>query len=153
MAAAVAYMDNIMSTGTPEEALALKTKFGMQDVANDDFGWAIQWPLNTWQSLQATSFAQEGTSTFFQFCDVIETNADGTQNTNAQGVGMPQALENWARVFKAWGPDQSCPGGSCYDTANPNQPKYMDTSVSDTYMRAWMWLLCTELGWFQGKNA
>ncbi|KAG8950857.1 hypothetical protein FRC04_007089 [Tulasnella sp. 424] len=149
LAAAVAYMDNIMSTGTQEDALALKTKFGMQEVANDDFAYALQWPINTWQELQAYSFAKDGTSTFQQFCDVIETNADGTQNTNAQGVGMPQALENWARVFKAWGPDQNCPGGFCYDTTDPTQDKFMDTSVSDTYGRAWMWMVCTEFGWFQ----
>ncbi|KIO21847.1 hypothetical protein M407DRAFT_123211 [Tulasnella calospora MUT 4182] len=151
MAAAVSYMDNIMATGTPDEVTALKTKFGMESVANDDFGAAIQYPINTWQDMQAYDFAQQGTSLFYQFCDAIETNADGTQSTNPQGVGMPLALDNWAEVFKAVGPDASCPGtgGSCYSTEDPNSPSYTDTSVSDTYARAWVWLLCTELGWFQ----
>lgn len=152
LAAAVNYMDNIMTTGTPEAVTAMKAKFGLESLANDDFAAVLQYPINTWQDLQAYDFYVEGTSLFYQFCDAIETNADGTQNLSPQGVGMPQAFENWATVLKALGPDANCPGtgGACYSSADPNSAQYSDTTVSDTYMRAWVWLLCTELGWFQG---
>ncbi|KAG8923740.1 hypothetical protein FRC00_005919 [Tulasnella sp. 408] len=151
LAAAMDYMDNIMATGTPDQVLALKTQFGMEALQNDDFGASLQYPINTWQDLQAATFAQKGTPLFYQFCDAIETNADGTQNTNAQGVGMPQALTNWAKTFKAMGPDQDCPGtgGACYATTNPNSQMYTNTSVTDDYSRGWIWLLCTQLGFFQ----
>lgn len=153
LAAAMDYMDNIMETGTPDQVLALKTQFGMEALQNDDFGASLQYPINTWQDLQAATFAQKGTPLFYQFCDAIETNADGTQNMNAQGVGMPQALTNWAKTFKAMGPDQDCPntGGACYATTNPNSQMYTNTSVTDDYSRGWIWLLCTQLGFFQGK--
>ncbi|KAG8910863.1 hypothetical protein FRC01_006083, partial [Tulasnella sp. 417] len=151
LAAAISYMDNIMATGTPEEVSAMKAKFGLESLANDDFGDNLQWPINDWQDLQAYDYAQKGTTQFYQFCDAIETNADGTYNQNAQGVGMPLAFENWAKTYKALGPDKDCPGtgGSCYSTADPNAPMYTDTSVSDVHARAWEWLICTQLGWFQ----
>ncbi|KAG8905343.1 hypothetical protein FRC01_008391 [Tulasnella sp. 417] len=151
LAAAMSYMDNIMETGTPDQVTALKAQFGMESLDNDDFGAALTYPINTWQDLQAATFAQKGTSLFYKFCDAIETNADGTQNTGAQGVGMPQALTNWAKAFKALGPDQNCPntGGACYSTINPNSQMYTNTSVTDTYARGWIWLLCTQLGFFQ----
>ncbi|KIO21853.1 hypothetical protein M407DRAFT_28564 [Tulasnella calospora MUT 4182] len=151
LAAAMDYMDNIMATGTPDQVIALKTQFGMEALENDDFGAALQNPINTWQDLQAATFSLKGTSLFFQFCDAIETNADGTQNMNPQGVGMPQALTNWAKTFKALGPDENCPntGGACYSTQNPNSQMYTNTTVTDDYARGWIWLLCTQLGFFQ----
>ncbi|KAG8951545.1 hypothetical protein FRC00_007211, partial [Tulasnella sp. 408] len=120
------------------------------------WGKSSPYPQLTAPNLQYLTVQQaiddyKGTSLFYQFCDAIETNADGTQNLSPQGVGMPQAFENWASVIKALGPDANCPGtgGACYSSADPNSAMYADTSVSDTYMRAWVWLLCTELGWFQ----
>ncbi|KAG9018024.1 hypothetical protein FRB90_012583 [Tulasnella sp. 427] len=151
MAAAMAYMDNVLTTGTTDEVTALKTQFGLESLQNDDFGAALQYPLNTWQDLQAASFAKKGQSVFYNFCDAIETNADGSQNKNAQGVGATQAVANWAKAFKAIGPDKNCPntGGSCYMTTNANSQMYTNTTVSDAYSRAWIWLLCTQLGFFQ----
>ncbi|KAG9018022.1 hypothetical protein FRB90_012581 [Tulasnella sp. 427] len=151
LAAAVAYIDNIMATGSEADVLAMKTKFGFEALANDDFASALIYPLGTWQDLQAYTFATDGYPVFYQFCDAIETKADGTYNTAEQGVGLPLALENWAAVIKQALPDSDCPGtgGACYATNDPTSIMYTDTSVSDTYQRAWIWLMCTQLGFFQ----
>lgn len=149
VAASIHYIDNLLSTGAATDATALKAKFGLENLQNDDFGSALQWPLNTWQDLQPPDYANSGEATFFQLCDAIE---GGNANSPATGVGLPAALDNWAAWFKKNGPDQDCPnqGGSCYSTYTYTSPQYTDTSVSDKYERAWVWLLCTELGWFQG---
>lgn len=149
LSAAVAYIDNALATGTPSAQTELKTSFGLGNLTNDDFGLALQYPLGTWQDLQAFTYAQEGESDFYQFCDAIEVLPDGTNNTAETGVGMPQALYNWAALWQQL-IDVQCPGtgGACLSSHNYSAPRFTDTSVSDTYQRAWAWLLCNELGWF-----
>ncbi|KAG8896616.1 hypothetical protein FRB99_008795 [Tulasnella sp. 403] len=130
--AGTAYMDNLLQTGTPEQVTALKAKFGLESLQNDDFGAALQWPLNTWQSLVPTTFANQGQGIFFNFCDAIETISSGQYNTAATGVGLPLALDNWAAFFKAYGPDKECPGsgGACYSSYNYASPSYTDVTVT-----------------------
>ena len=154
LGAAMSYIDNTLSTGTPDQVTALKTQFGMEAVGNDDFGSALTYPLSSWQALQAIDFATKGEALFHQFCDAIETKADGTVNTVETGIGLPQAVTNWAAAFKKLAPDANCPGtgGACYSSYNYADPYYTDTSVSDKYQRGWSWLMCTQLGWFQSES-
>ena len=154
LAASVAYMDNVMTTGTADQVVALKTQFGLESLQNDDFGSALTNPFGGWQELQPTDFVENGENVFFKFCDAIETQADGTSNTGASGLGLPLALNNWAAAFKAYGPDTNCPGtgGACYSTYDYTSTLYTDLTVGNQENRQWTWLLCNQLGWFQRKT-
>ena len=153
MAAAVAYMDNVMTTGSSDQVISLKKLFGLESLQNDDFGSALTYPISGWQDLQPTDFIEDGENVIFSFCDAIETKADGSHNTAATGVGMPLALNNWAAAFKVIGPDANCPdsGGSCYSTYDYTSGQYTDLTTDDLWGRQWTWLLCNQLGWFQRK--
>lgn len=52
MAAAIAYIDDTLMNGTPEDVQALKTKFGSESLQDDDFA--------TWVVLLCTSHLQDG---------------------------------------------------------------------------------------------
>ncbi|KAG8950849.1 hypothetical protein FRC04_007081 [Tulasnella sp. 424] len=152
---AMTYIDGILATGNSSEVKSLKGLFGLSSLKNDDFGRALTYPLTTWQQLQAYDYQQSGQALFFKFCDAIETRADGSINQSQQGVGMPQALNNWAAFYQTIGPDKDCPntGGSCYSTYNYSTAFYNDTSFANP-TRGWEWLLCTQLGFFQtGGNS
>ena len=81
IAAAISYIDNTLTSGTPDQQTRLKAQFGMESVASDDFADALKYPFGTWQDLQASDYASQGESLFYTFCDAIETLQDGTQNT------------------------------------------------------------------------
>ncbi|KAG8950856.1 hypothetical protein FRC04_007088 [Tulasnella sp. 424] len=151
LTAAVAHVDQVMSKGTPDEINALKENFGMKALANDDFGNSLRFPFDEWQHAKPSDFKDGRYSNVFKLCDAIEKFSDGSPNTSAQGVGVSQALENWAEASKTLFADAHCPksDGACHDTSDPNSEVYTNTAVSDTYRRAWVWLLCTQLGWFQ----
>ncbi|KAG8976894.1 hypothetical protein FRC05_002831 [Tulasnella sp. 425] len=152
---AVAHIDKVLSNPTSKEAKALKRKFGLQVLANDDFAYALQYPLNTWQDLQAYTYSHELTSEFYKFCDTIETKADKTINMDVRGVGMPLALENWAKAFKASRRYRECRNilPACFSTADHRAEKFTVKEVLDEHSRAWTWMLCTQLGWFQDHSA
>jgi hypothetical protein len=63
------YMDTVFNRGTAAEKLALKTKFGLQALAQpaDVMSMLMNGPW-LWQSNSFTT----GYSGFFQFCDAIE---------------------------------------------------------------------------------
>jgi hypothetical protein len=63
------YMDNVFNRGTAAEKLALKTKFGLQSLAQpaDVMSMLMNGPW-LWQSNSFTT----GYSSFFKFCDAIE---------------------------------------------------------------------------------
>ncbi|KAG8920528.1 Thymus-specific serine protease, partial [Tulasnella sp. 408] len=147
--AAVDYMDDVMLSGEPHEVISLKQKFGLEALANDDFANALTYPLITWQDLQPPDFGNNGEALFFKFCDAVETKSDGTINQSDEGIGLPQALENWAAYFKSIGPDTMCPGtgGACFSTYNYSSDFYTNISISNN-LRGWEWLLCTQLGAF-----
>ncbi|KAG8894788.1 hypothetical protein FRC00_008442 [Tulasnella sp. 408] len=132
--AAVDYMDDLMSSGKHHEVVKLKKKFGLQSLADDDFANALTYPLVTWQDLQPTDFGQKRPAHFFELCDAVETKSNGATDQSGQGVGLPQALDNWAAYFKAIGPDEVCPGtgGACFSTYNYSSESYTNTSISNT---------------------
>lgn len=110
---------------------------------------ALTLPLHAWQNQQPPDFALRGgeEDVFFQWCDALECAAAGQCNPSATGVGLP-ALSRWARWFKStYVPDA---GGACFSTYAYDSPAYTDTSLANAVNRAWMWLTCTELGYFQG---
>ncbi|KIO21848.1 hypothetical protein M407DRAFT_28560 [Tulasnella calospora MUT 4182] len=146
LAATVAHIDHVVSTGTPKEVKKLKTRFGLPDLANDDFGKALQWPLLQWQNISPISTEAEYPR-LYSFCDAIE-RVNGTQSMDPQGVGLDQALENLEREFETSISPMLLDAG-LFPTSNPQLEMFTDTSVLDKYARAWTWMLCTQLGWFQ----
>ncbi|KAG8892274.1 hypothetical protein FRB99_002838, partial [Tulasnella sp. 403] len=152
LAASVNYIDGVLANGTPDQVTALKASFGLEALQNDDFAASLVIPFTEWQDLKASTFATQGQSDIYQMCDLIETKADNTTNTEATGIGLPLALQNWAAIWKNLLVDPStCPGGSCRSTYNyTTDPTYTNNSVSDD--RGWSWLICTDFGWFQVGN-
>ena len=153
----VDYMDNILTNGSAEDQTALKTKFGLQDLAhNDDFVTAIENGPWLWQSNQFYT----GYSGFFQFCDFVENVAVAGNYSNAtipsaDGVGVEKALDGYAKWFSTeflpgwcqsygysdWNDTYSV---ACFDTYNTSSPLFTDYSVDNSFDRQWAWMLCNE---------
>lgn len=111
-------------------------------------------------------------SGFFDFCDAVEgvnkkvNDAAGINATTsvpgAEGVGLQKALEGYA----AWAKHEMLPGFcanfgyeewadensvGCFDTYNVNSPYYKDWTLSNTFVRQWVWMTCNEpFGYWQG---
>lgn len=150
LTAAVAYMDKVMSTGTPDAITTLKEQFGMEaQVPNDDFGHKLLFPFTQWQDAKPWNHFREQDSNVFKLCDAIEGS-----NRSAEGIGMPHALDNWAKKFKAL---SRCPDGACLQNSGaswtpPNLNPEMYTNTVRFGGLQWYWLFCTQLGWFHGQG-
>ena len=153
-------MDNVLTTGTPEEIHQLKSQFGMQEIEhNDDFMGALEWAPWLWQGNQF--YYNSG---FFTWCDFVENavnETDPAKIPGAEGVGVEKALQgfaNWSKwYFPGWckatygydfgdGLD-----ARCFDTYNTtNNPIFTDTTLSNTADRQWVWMTCNEpFGYWQ----
>lgn len=105
--------------------------------------------------MRATTYNDTGEDPFYQFCDAIETHPDGKVEMTAKGVGMPTALNNYAKWMNekvANAIDGDCPGegGACYSTYNYSSTQYTNWTVDNEWDRQWYWMVCTEFGWWQG---
>jgi hypothetical protein len=163
------HMDDVLLHGSDDEVLALKTKFGMQDVKhNDDFMAALENGPWLWQGNQFYR-----TTGFYDWCDYIENvhpsqTGNGTNSTtyanttalpSASGVGLEKALEGYAAWTKAdflpgycesFGYFEGEMNTDCLDTYNPANPMFTDTSLSNTLDRQWVWMTCNEpFGYWQ----
>ncbi|KAF2089831.1 serine-type peptidase [Saccharata proteae CBS 121410] len=148
----VDYMDSILVNGTAAQKKALKTKFGLDGLADADFGAALENGPWLWQSNQFYS----GYSDFYIFCDYIEgiyTNTTTNSTPSATGVGLTAALENYAQWTKEYLiPDYCASYGywtdpttlACFDTYNASSPLFTDVTVSNVVDRQWNWFLCNE---------
>ncbi|CAG8956180.1 hypothetical protein HYFRA_00012097 [Hymenoscyphus fraxineus] len=152
----VEYMDEVFTKGTPEEQLALKTKFGLQDLtlAADVTAALVNGPW-LWQSNSFTT----GYSGFFKFCDAIENVVAGAAVTpDANGVGLEAALEGYAK----WSNEVLIPGYcenygfegeyniECMDTYNATNLQYTNRAVDNIWNLQWNWMLCNEpFGYWQ----
>ncbi|EPE29559.1 alpha/beta-Hydrolase [Glarea lozoyensis ATCC 20868] len=150
------YMDKVWNTGSAAEKLALKTKFGLQGLAQPaDVMATLEYGPWLWQSNSFTT----GYSGFFQFCDAIENVTAGAAVTpDANGVGVQTALEGYAKWTKA----KLLPGFcqsygytdantvECLDTYNPSNKIFTDRSVGNAIDLQWQWMLCNEpFGYWQ----
>lgn len=154
------YMDNILTNGTADEVLALKTQFSLETVEhNDDFMAALENAPWLWQGNQF--YANTG---FFDWCDYIE-NAVGVNDSSllpgVEGVGLKKALAGYA----AWWNEVEFPGlcesygyddfagtnnTACLDTYNASSPIFTDTTLSNVADRQWVWMTCNEpFGYWQ----
>lgn len=149
------YMDNLLTTGSAADKLALKTRFGLQGVVhNDDFMSTLENGPWLWQGNQFYR-----TTGFYDWCDAIEgVNASSAASSipGAAGVGLEKALAGYAQ----WVNSTLLPGYcgsatneydiSCIDTYNASSTIYTDVSLSNQVDRQWMWMLCNEpFGYWQ----
>ncbi|KAL8289556.1 hypothetical protein RB601_005461 [Gaeumannomyces tritici] len=155
----IEHVDKVLLTGSPQEKLAIKTKFGFADLEHDsDFGSAIANAIK-WQPVGFSS----GYSSFFRWCDYVENALPsvfpGASTPTAEGVGLEKALEGYAKYTR----DIMIPGScdpaiygannpvACYNTFNLTDPSFTDLSLSAPINRAWWWMTCNEpFKWWQG---
>ncbi|KAG8896042.1 hypothetical protein FRC01_012063, partial [Tulasnella sp. 417] len=151
VAAAIKAIDQTLLHGSQAEKQQLKELFGLFNLKDDDFAQTLVYPMYSWQSMQASSYAFSGEDWFFFFCDAIETYPDGKIEMSAKGVGMPNALNNYAKFMKTYYAPGcgAAQGGGCYTTYDYNAGMYKDWSVGNLWNRQWFWMVCNEFGWFQ----
>ncbi|KAI5856184.1 peptidase S28 [Durotheca rogersii] len=153
--AIVEHVDKVFTHGSREEKTALKQLFGVQDLLHlDDAATAISSPIWAWQSIQFYS----GYSAFYQMCDAIEgviPNSTVPSAFSPDGVGLKQALPNFAKWFRAnylpgycaaygydeWKDENSV---ACFDTYNATSPMFTDQSEANPFWRTWVWMTCND---------
>ncbi|OAF60366.1 hypothetical protein VC83_03247 [Pseudogymnoascus destructans] len=154
---AVEYIDKVFAKGSQKEQVALKEKFGLGKLRNDDFSSVLEYGPS-----------QEQSNTFYTpqpltiFCDYVEgthSNSTGASTNGVAGVGVAKALEGYAQWVKQVYLPESCqvygyedPASiECYDTYNPDNKLFTDHTVGNAIDRQWQWMLCNEpFGWWQG---
>ncbi|KAG9045423.1 hypothetical protein FS837_006333 [Tulasnella sp. UAMH 9824] len=149
VAAVIKHVDEILLYGSEADKHKLKEPFGLWGLKDDDFGQTLVWPMYGWQSMQASSYATSGEDPFFKFCDAIETHSNGKIEMSAKGVGMPTALNNYAKWMNTQYAQGCGQGGACYTTYDYNTDQYKDWSVGNSWDRQWYWMVCNEFGFFQ----
>ncbi|KAG8976891.1 hypothetical protein FRC05_002828 [Tulasnella sp. 425] len=102
LTAAVAYMDKVMSTGTPDAITTLKEQFGIEaQVANDDFGNKLLFPFTQWQEAKPWNHRSKQDSKVFKLCDAIEAGNHGKGPSIASNQITPAYNE---RSCNSWFP-------------------------------------------------
>ncbi|KAF9055008.1 peptidase S28 [Hymenopellis radicata] len=149
--AVVAYLDDIF-TGTNQTAIdQVKEYFGLANVPFTDDAAAYLDTFYMWQAMNVYG-TPTATAAFYGFCDSLEVKADGSVASEA-GWGLEYAIDAWASWFK----NTTCPvysdgSAACsYNTHVNVAVSEIDVSVGSTTSddRAWAWMVCNEVGWFQ----
>lgn len=97
----VDYIDNVLLSDDMAAKQALKEKFGLGGLEHDDdFAGVLEWGPWKWQSNDFYS----GYSEFYVFCDSVENVGplfpNATTIPSAEGVGLEEALEGYAKWVK-----------------------------------------------------
>lgn len=154
--AAIQRLDEIFYSRNQTGRNALKAKFGLGGLEDDDFGSALVAPLYNWQEMQL--YTPKTDNLLYQFCDAIEGVGDfwpgATHIPGADGVGACKALSNMAKWFREKVVPGSCASSTywagdnttlaCYDSHNLTSPYYTDRSVRNSWNLQWSWMLCNE---------
>lgn len=149
-ALAIAYVDAALTGTNATLRTQVRQQFGLgaSTLADDDFGAALEDGPYTWQDNEAYT----GYTSFYSWCDALEGG-----KSKSTGVGTTAAVTNYATWFKNL-VASSCGTTdadihSCFDTHNANQAYYTDVSTAaGTSYRSWMWMVCSQFGWFQTGN-
>ncbi|KKY27697.1 putative serine [Phaeomoniella chlamydospora] len=115
------YIDSILLNGTAAEKLALKTKFGFQDLQHDD-----DFASNT--TTNGTIPGEEGVG--------LETALAGYASWSKDIL-----IPDYCSAYGFWTDEYDV---GCFDSYNTSSPIYTDISVDNTFNRQWMWFLCNE---------
>ncbi|KAK8024583.1 serine carboxypeptidase S28 [Apiospora rasikravindrae] len=151
--AIIDYVDKTFTQGSDEDKKDLKKMFAVDDLEmDDDAASAISSPIWAWQSIQFDS----GYSKFYQMCDAIEGAFTNTTYTyGEQGVGLKNALPNFAKWFKAsylpgyceqygykdWAGKMNV---QCFNSYDGSMEAFKDYSPQNTVGRTWVWMTCNE---------
>ncbi|CZS88951.1 related to serine protease [Rhynchosporium graminicola] len=153
----IEHMDHVFLHGKESEKVALKARFGLESLHNDDVMFQLSNTLS--DSWQYHSFVEDGFyQKIFRLCDTIENVEAGAAVTpDANGVGLDKALAGYAK----WINETYIPGfcqkqgytdereTKCMDTHDPTSRIFTDSTVHNPFMRQYQWLLCNEVGWWQ----
>lgn len=152
---AIKKLDKMLDGKDAEGRKKLKAKFGLGDLADDDFGSALTNPFGSWQSTKFTT--GPGKVVLYNMCDYIEGVPNGTENgtktiPGEEGVGGCKALKGLAQymreVYVAQGPcdGQYWADGSlaCLNTHNLTSPIYTDRTIANKANIQWEWMCCNE---------
>lgn len=154
----VQHMDDVFTTGTQKQRQNLKARFGLERVTHaDDVMYAVGLAgPGSWQASQLAS-----DELYMQFCDHVEDAVhvkDPAKLPGAGGVGLEKAIDGYAKFFKKIGPvlaENFCGSSgksslACFNSHDPDAPRYTDTSLDNPGNPQWTWLLCKEpFEWWQ----
>lgn len=157
MQLAIKYVDDRLSSNNETRKDALKAKFGLPGLRDDDFGWALADGLQSWQSVQFNTDPKK--IALFEMCDYIEgvggKNGSEIHVPDENGVGQCAAVAGLAKWFRTVRVPGSCKknyGGywndpksiACWDSHNMTSPFYTDRTVRNQWNLQWQWMLCNE---------
>ncbi|KAK3291587.1 peptidase S28 [Chaetomium fimeti] len=161
--AVINYVDLVLSFGSKKRKQALKDKFLLGDLEDQDFASALETGPWQWQSTQFYSVDVQGYTPYYRFCDFVENVWPNSTNKvpGARGVGLTKALEGYAKFVR----EEVIPGycensgypewegelnTGCFQNSNPSNPAYKDLSPDNWVNRQWNWMLCNEpFEWWQ----
>ncbi|KAG5942773.1 hypothetical protein E4U53_007161 [Claviceps sorghi] len=154
-----AHIQEVLTTGSEDAKIRLKTPFAAEMLADDDFVGAI---FSAFMGFETQSFTA-GYDGVYRTCDWIETDKEKSYKADVmkgfwpetkktvrpgpEGVGLSESLDNFAKFWTEYflAQVQSCGDNTskCYNTHNANALFYTDTSVANSD-RQFRWLLCNE---------
>lgn len=133
---------------------AIKGKFGLAGLEDDDFGWAVIDGLQTWQGHSFTSSYKN--TNLFNMCDYMEGVPNGNTTNGPipgeKGVGACKALKGLATWLKDVHIPGSCKGKywsdpnslACWDLHNTTSPFFTDRTPRNIWNLQWQWFSCHE---------
>ncbi|KFY11940.1 hypothetical protein V492_04182, partial [Pseudogymnoascus sp. VKM F-4246] len=156
----VKYIDNVFAHGSPKEQVALKEKFGLGKLRNDDFSGVLEYgPCVGDEATHSRmtdgvcgDYAMRST---WRSCGGAP---NGTSDVTGPNGGVTKALEGYAKWVREIYLPESCQifgykdanSIECYDTYNPQNKLFTDHTVDNAIDRQWQWMLCNEpFGWWQ----
>ncbi|KAK4033369.1 serine carboxypeptidase S28-domain-containing protein [Parachaetomium inaequale] len=161
--AVINYVDWVLSFGSEKRKKALKDKFMLGDLVDEDFAAALEWGPWQWQSTQFYSVKNLGYTPYYRFCDYVENVWPNSTNKvpGARGVGLTKALDGYAKYMK----EEILPGYceaagypdwkgkfnvGCFQNLNASNVAYKDLTPDNYINRQWNWMLCNEpFEWWQ----
>ncbi|ATY65732.1 serine protease [Cordyceps militaris] len=161
MKLAIRHIDRRLGSSDAAGKEALKAKFGLAGLEDDDFGWALTDGLQSWQGTQFNT--GPGNIPLYEMCDYIEgvggggaANATTTPVPDEHGVGACAAAAGLARWFREVRVPGNCARNwsdywkgdnatvACWDTHNSTSPYFTDRSLRNKWNLQWQWMSCNE---------
>ncbi|KAH6613652.1 peptidase S28 [Chaetomium sp. MPI-SDFR-AT-0129] len=161
--AVIDYVDLTLKFGSKKSKQALKDKFSLGDLQDEDFAAALEWGPWQWQSTQLYSLNTTGVNLYYEFCDYIENVSPNSTHKlpGAKGVGLTKALNGYAKYVKEVVIPDFCASAGydewkgasntlCFQNLNASNVAYKDLAPDNWVNRQWNWMLCNEpFEWWQ----
>ncbi|KAF9535134.1 serine carboxypeptidase S28-domain-containing protein [Crepidotus variabilis] len=143
----IQYIDKVL-TGKNQTAIkGIKNLFGLANLTHvDDVAGALRNNLWDWQSLSVTSGPN---TTFYHFCDALETK--NGKVAGADGWGVDHALQAWGKFWTDGYLKNLCKDKvleDCLGTYDNSFDSWKNVTIDNSY-RSWFWIVCNEVGYLQ----